>query len=204
MLAPPIKKFWATVFLVASLFVGLTAWAPRPERDERIQVPIEQSPSLGSVDAPITIIEFTDFQCPFCKMVQSELKKVKQHYPGKVRIVFKNFPLQIHQKARQAHLAALCADEQGKFWGYRDVLFDNQKTFGRDQFIRHAEALGLNRKPFEKCLDLETYASRIDEDIQQALAAGIGGVPAFLINGRLLLGAHSFASFRRVIDQELS
>lgn len=199
-----IKPLSVTAFFITWLLIGFTAQADRPGPEDRVQISIDQSPILGNPKASVTIVEFSDFECPFCKSVQPTLKEIQQHYPNQVRLVFKNFPLRIHHNARQAHLAALCAEDQGKFWEYSDLLFQHQRMLKRGDLLHYANELKLATKPFELCLDSNTYASKIDRDLEEAANIGVEGTPAFLVNGRPLLGAQPFSSFQQIIDEELS
>ncbi|MBI4368178.1 MAG: DsbA family protein [Candidatus Omnitrophica bacterium] len=159
--------------------------------------------AYGDPKAPITIVEYTDFECPFCGSVQPALQEVLRQYPGQVRLVFRNFPLPMHRHARQAHTAAMCANEQGKFWEYRNHLFQNQRALEREKLVGYAKKFGLSAEKFESCMDENRYQSTIDQDIEEGLAAGVQGTPAFLINGKLLTGAQPFLAFQRIIEKEL-
>ena len=157
----------------------------------------------GSKTAPVTIVEFTDFECPFCGAVQPALQQVLQQYPNQVRLVFKNYPLQFHRNAKRAHLAAMCAEEHGKFWEYRNHLFQNQRALQKSDLLRYAEGLGLNLDSFQRCLEEEKYLPRIQEDFKEGLQLGVHGTPAFFINGRLFSGAQPFPAFQEAIEDEL-
>jgi protein-disulfide isomerase len=128
---------------------------------------------------------------------------VLKEYDGRVRLVFKDMPLAFHDRARPAHEAARCAGEAGKFWPYHDRLFAEQPAFDRDELIRYAVELGLERAAFERCLDERRFAAAVEADVAQARALGINGTPTFLINGRSLVGAHPIETFRSVIDDAL-
>ncbi|MBI4358140.1 MAG: DsbA family protein [Candidatus Omnitrophica bacterium] len=169
----------------------------------RLPVSIENSPTAGSPRASVTLVEFTDFECPFCGFVQSTIQKIRAQYPDEVRLVFKNFPLPAHRNAHRAHLAALCAEEQGQFWEYRGRLFQNQRALRRDDLVRHASELKLDIESFTRCLDQEKYAPKIEADFKEGLDLGIQGTPAFFVNDRPLSGAQPFSAFKRLIDEEL-
>ena len=126
-----------------------------------------------------------------------------KEYDGRVRLVFKDMPLPSHDLARPAHEAARCAAEAGKFWPYHDKLFAEQPAFERDDLVRYAVDLGLERAPFERCLDEHRFAAAVDADMAQARALGITGTPTFLVNGRPLVGAHPVEAFRSMIDEAL-
>lgn len=195
----------STFFLACSL-LSLSACAGKAEPDLvlRLPVQIKSSPSIGNPKAPVTIVEFTDFECPFCGRVQPTLIRVRKTYPDQVRLVFKNFPLSFHRNARQAHLAAMCADDQGKFWEYRNLLFVNQRALKKDNLLQYAAGLGLSPETFSDCLNREAHAKRIEDDFKEAVNLGIQGTPAFLINGRMFTGAQPFSSFQEVIEEELA
>jgi protein-disulfide isomerase len=126
-----------------------------------------------------------------------------KEYEGRVRLVFKDMPLPSHDLARPAHEASRCAAEAGKFWPYHDRLFAEQPAFERDDLVRYAEELGLDRAGFVRCLDDHRFAAAVEADVAQARALGINGTPTFLINGRPLVGAHPIETFRSVIDEAL-
>ncbi|MBI3999249.1 MAG: DsbA family protein [Candidatus Omnitrophica bacterium] len=199
------KQFWMFLFflLLFSLNVCALGRASQPSEDLIFQVRLKGGPSLGNPHAAVTLVEFTDFECPFCALVQPTLNEILKRYPNDVRLVFKNFPLSMHRNAKRAHLAALCAEEQGKFWEYRNYLFQNQKHLASEDLIRYADELGLSQKSFEACLSQEKYASKIQDDLKEALAIGVQGTPAFLINGRLLSGAQPYSGFEKMIEEEL-
>jgi len=165
-------------------------------------------PSTGSAKAPITIVEFTDFQCPFCKRVQPTLKQVLQDYKGKVRLVTKNLPLPFHQNARPMARAALAAQEQGKYWEFRDRLFDNPGVAGgqtlEETLVGHARSLGLNLDKFRADMASPEIEQRITADQKEAEQIGASGTPTFLINGHKLVGAQPLEAFKQRIDAELS
>jgi protein-disulfide isomerase len=126
-----------------------------------------------------------------------------QEYDGRVRLVFKDMPLPFHELARPAHEAARCAADAGKFWPYHDRLFQEQPAFERNDLVKYAVDLGLDRDAFVKCLDERRYAAAVEADVSQGRALGVNGTPAFLINGRPLVGAHPIENFRDVIDDAL-
>ena len=162
-------------------------------------------PALGSASAPVTIVEFSDFQCPFCQRVAPTLKQVRDKYGDKVRIVWKDFPLtQIHPQAFKAGEAAHCAGEQGKFWEYHDRLFANQQMLQVDDLKQHAGAVGLDAAKFAACLDTGKYGERVRDGVAQGTRLGVNSTPTIYINGRLLSGAQPFEQFAAIIDEELA
>lgn len=156
----------------------------------------------GNFDAPITLVEYSDFECPFCERIYPTFKKLLSQYPDKVRLVYKHFPLSFHPNAQKASEASECAGEQGKFWEYHDTLFDNQQNgFSTANFKQWAEDLGLNSSKFDDCLDTGKYASKVQADEVDGQSRGVNGTPATFINGQLVSGAVPYESFKSIIDQ---
>jgi protein-disulfide isomerase len=160
-------------------------------------------PSVGPDSAPVTIVEFSDFQCPFCARLVPTIEQVKQKYGDKVRVVFRQFPLNFHQFAQKAAEASLCANEQGKFWQLHDAMFQNQQALGIDQLKAKAAELGMNADQFNQCLEQSKYADQIKADVDAGTKAGVSGTPAMFINGRFLSGAQPLNEVTKVIDDEL-
>lgn len=169
---------------------------------------------LGNPDAPVTIIEFSDFQCPFCRKFWREtLPQIKKDYllTGKAKLVYRDFPLtQLHPGATPAAEGAECAKEQGGFWEMHDAIFEEQEQQGQgtiqftaDDVKKWAAKIGLNTSKFNQCLDSGKYKQEVDKDIADGSAAGVTGTPAVFVNGRLIVGAQPFAAFKAVIDEEL-
>ncbi len=161
-------------------------------------------PSLGPEDAKVTIVEYSDFECPFCQRVQETIKQVIEEYKGQVRLVFKNYPLSFHKNAVIAAEAGECANEQGKFWEMHDKMFANRLSLEEKDLKKYAKDIGLNEAQFNQCLDSGKYKSAIDKDVVDGNKRGFSGVPAFFINGRLLSGAQPIEEFRKIIDEELA
>jgi protein-disulfide isomerase len=170
----------------------------------RLKVSDAGRPSRGPANAPVEIIEFSDFQCPFCLQAHPTVAKVLSAYGDRIRFVYRHFPLPNHPAARPAAEASACADEQGKFWQYHDRLFDNQTRLSDADLKGHAAALEMDAAKFNACVDSHKYANVVDEDVTAGEDAGVSGTPAFFINGRVLGGAQPFEAFKRVIDEELS
>jgi protein-disulfide isomerase len=164
----------------------------------------EHDPSRGPKDAPITIVEFSEYQCPFCARVNPTLKGLEQKYAGKIRIVYKDFPLQNHAQAPKAAEAAHCAGEQGKYWELHDRLFANQQQLQVPQLKQHAGAIGLNQAAFDQCLDSGKHAAIVKEDVDYGGRMGVASTPTLYINGRLVTGAQPPAIFESIIDEELA
>jgi len=171
----------------------------------RVQVSTEGAPVRGAADAPVTIVEFSDFECPFCKQTQPTLKQLLERYPGKVRLAYRDFPLDsIHPQARRAAEAARCAQDQGKFWEYHDVLFTQSPQLALEDLRRHAGQVGLDVTKFDGCLAAGVHKATVQRDLDEGNRLGITGTPAFFINGRTLSGAQPLEAFTRLIEQELA
>lgn len=171
-------------------------------KEPRVQVEAV-GPSKGAPDAKVTIVEFSDFQCPFCSKAEPAVDEVMQKYPGKVRVVFRHFPLSFHEKAGKAAEAAACAEEQGKFWEFHKVLFTNQGKLDVGDLKEHAKSLALDSTKFDACLDGSKMKAKVDSDTEAGKKVGVNGTPAFFINGVMLSGAQPFAEFEKIINQEL-
>lgn len=161
-------------------------------------------PARGPAGAKVTIVEFSDFECPFCSRAETSVSEVMERYAGKVRLVFRHFPLPMHPNAPKAAEASACADEQGKFWEMHKQLFANQQKLTSPDLKAHAKAIGLDEAKFGECLDQGKMKAKVDADQQAGAEAGVTGTPAFFINGKLLSGAQPFSAFQAIIDQELS
>ncbi len=173
---------------------------------ERFKVAVEGNPTIGPDTAPVTIIEFSDFQCPFCKRFHDgTLQALLKKYEGKIRFAYRDFPISaIHPFAQGAAEAAECAHAQNKFWEYHDLLFQNQDRLTRDDLIGYARQLNLDAKAFQDCYDTGQYAQEVQADLQVGQTLGITGTPTFFINGRLLVGAQPLSAFSTIIDAELA
>jgi protein-disulfide isomerase len=153
----------------------------------------------------VTLVEFSDFHCPFCKRARATLKQILKQYPGKVRHVFRDFPVDgLHPQARRAAEAARCARDQGKFWEYHDALFAGPPRATPDDLRRYAEQIALDVPAFERCVAAGTHRAAVQRDYEDGVRLGVAGTPAFFINGRLLSGAQPLEAFVRVIEAELA
>jgi len=161
-------------------------------------------PSKGPQDAKITIVEFSDFECPYCSRALPAVEQVLKAYPDQVRLVFRHFPLSFHPNAQKAGEASMCAHDQGKFWEMHDVLFQNQQALDVPSLKGYAKNLGLDTAAFDSCLDSGKHANTIRSDMAAGEAAGVNGTPAFFVNGVPLSGAVPFEQFKAVIDEELA
>lgn len=168
-----------------------------------IEVGTGGRPMLGPPTAPIMIIEFSDYECPFCKRAEPAMEQVLNTYKDKIKFVYRHYPLPFHQHARPASEAALCANAQGKYWEYHKKVFasaslteDTLKQIGKD--------VGLDAAKFDTCLKNHEMAKEIDKDLEDGQSVGVNGTPAFFINGRMLSGAQPFEKFKEIIDSELA
>ena len=188
---------------------GLTtppAPAARPEAAPAKPVFVEipkDAPAKGPADAKVTIVAFSDFQCPFCSRVNPTMKQIEETYAKDVRVVFRHLPLPFHKDAGPAAEASMAANAQGKFWEMHDKLFANQRELTRENFEKWAGEIGLDVKKFKADLDSGKYKARVDEDAKYAGTVGARGTPAFFINGKLVSGAQPFENFKKVIDEEI-
>jgi protein-disulfide isomerase len=194
----------------AILEKGQTRAAPPPQQAQqapagprKVEVP-EDSPATNAKAAKVTIVEWSDFECPFCGRVVPTLAKIKETYGKDVRVVFRNQPLPFHPSAKPAAEAAMAAHEQGKFWEMHDKLFANQKSLDRTTFEKYAEELRLDVGKFRAALDSGKFRSQIDADSAAGSAVGANGTPTFFINGRQLVGAQPFEAFKQAIDEEMA
>ncbi len=156
----------------------------------------------GPATAQVTIVEFSDYECPFCKRAEPALKQVLDTYGDKVRLAYRDYPLDFHANARPASLAAHCANAQGKFWEYHEKVMTSD-DLSRAALDKIADDTGLDRAAFDTCVEKDEFKAAIDADIAAGAAAGVQGTPAFFINGRMLDGAQPFEAFKAIIDEEL-
>lgn len=218
------KKYFSILNIV-SLLLGLAigyvigtsiSESPTPsepqaptEPTKPAKVSVDDDPSKGQADAPVTIIEFSDYQCSFCaRFVTQTLSQLEKNYidTGKVKFVFRDFPLSFHQHAQKAAEAAECADEQGKYWEYHDLLFEKQSEWsdaGSGKFKDYASQLGLDTQAFNQCLDSGEMAEEVQKDFQDGQSYGVQGTPAFFVDGELISGAQPFETFKAKIDAAL-
>jgi protein-disulfide isomerase len=167
-------------------------------------VPRGDEASLGPALAAVTLVAYSDFQCPFCKRAAPDLRKLVENYHDAVRLVWRHFPLPGHPDARAAAEAAACADEQDTFWDYHDQLFGNQGGLGSADLRRYAEDIGLDMSQFDACVESHRYESTVTDDLVSGNRLGISATPAVFINGRLMLGAVGYDAYQRVVDEELA
>lgn len=168
-----------------------------------IDVSVDDDPMLGNKNAKVTIIEFTDYQCPFCSRVRPTIKQIMDQYGNKVRYVLRDFPLNFHPQAKKAAEAATCAGDQDKYWDYSKILWANQRALDIPQLKKYAKQTGLDQTKFDECLDSNKYSAEVAKDMADGSKAGVTGTPSFFINGQMLTGARPYEQFKEIIDLEL-
>jgi len=179
---------------------------PKSQQPSRVQVSTGDGPVKGLISAPVTIIEFSDFQCSYCeKFFTQTLPLIEKNYisTGKVSLVYRDFPIGSHQYAQKAAEAAKCANEQGKFWEYHDMLFNNPNALDISSLMQYAKELTLNVTTFNECLNSGRMAPKVQKDLNDGLNYSISGTPTFFINGIELEGAQPYSVFEQLIDREL-
>jgi protein-disulfide isomerase len=176
-----------------------------PPAVARVEVSTTGAPAKGQPTAPVTIVKFEDFHCPYCKTVQAQFAEIQARYGERVRLVHRDFPIdELHPAARGAHEAARCAGEQGKFWEYHALLYQNAPRAAPEDLKGFAREAGLEPAAFQACLDERRYRAAVQQDIEEGKRAGVTGTPTFFVNGRLLSGALPVSRFVEVIEDELA
>lgn len=160
-------------------------------------------PSFGPKDAKVTIVEFSDFQCPYCSRAAEVAEKVREKYGDEVRFVFRQYPLPMHPQARDAAKASLAANEQGKFWEYHDKLFENQKSLDPESLQKYAKELGLDEDKFQKALDSEEHAEQVETDMKLGQEVNVSGTPTMFLNGERVPNPTDFKMVSEMIDKKL-
>jgi protein-disulfide isomerase len=173
---------------------------------KRISVEEGNNPSIGPADAPITIIEFSDYQCPFCQRWHDQVfQRLLDEYPTQVRIVYRDFPLEsIHPESLPAAMAADCAGDQNAYWQFHDRLFSYEVDLGREAYLKYASELKLDMTAFTACLDSNKYEAEVRADMKYGSSLGVYSTPTFYVNGLYLLGAQPYDTFKALIDKELA
>jgi len=197
--------------IALSGYLSNTDSSPQPKTGGRIQVSLDDDAILGDANAKVVVVEFSDFQCPFCRRFYTQtLSQLKEEYvsTGKIKFVYRDFPLSsIHPAAEKSAEASECAEEQGKFWEYHDKIFMEQDKLGQgtieygiEELKKWASEIGLDENKFNQCLDSGKYTSLIQEDTSASSALGVQSTPTFLINGQAVVGAQPFEVFKQTID----
>jgi len=175
----------------------------RPDPNRRYPVDTQGSPVRGNPQAKLAIVEFSDFQCPYCSRVTPTLQQIEREYGDDVRVVFKHLPLSMHQKAPAAHAAAEAAHRQGKFWEMHDLIFGDQRNMSPERYLEYAQRLDLDIERFKSDVESADVKRKIDSDVAEAARLNVNSTPGFFVNGRYLRGAQPFEAFKALIDEEL-
>ena len=206
------KKPWIIGGLVVIgvtlfVFIGSGGFNDSPSEKQTVSVAFAAEKVLGNESAPVTLVEYSDFQCPFCGRFfrETEAQIIQQYVDtGKVKFVYKHYPVDaIHPEATKAAVASECANEQGSFWEFHDILFSNQHLLGESSYKSWAQQLNLDSAQFNECYDSNKYRSITKSDFQEGRNAGVRGTPGFTVNGRLVSGAQPFSVFQRLIEEQL-
>lgn len=198
------------ITFLGGYFLGAVAGVPTSgATDEaakvaRTHVPVGLSPSMGARTAQVTIVEFADFECGYCSRSVTLSKQILTDFPGRVRWVFKQFPMNFHRRAKAGAQASMAAHAQGRFWQYHDMLFANRKDLSDDRLLELARTAGLDVKRFKQALDDGAYKQVVDADVALGRKLGVTGTPTFYINGRKYVGSMAYRRITRVIKQELA
>lgn len=173
---------------------------------KRYDIPVDDDPMLGPSDAPVTLVMYSDYECPYCRKWYEEVfKPLRDDYQGKIRFVYKDFPLYgLHANAAPAAEAANCAGDQGKYWEFQDKLFSMEQKLGTDGFTKYASDLSLDQTKFSACLTSRKYEKEVQADYDFATNLGVQSTPTFFINGLAVVGAQPLNVFTNIIDQELA
>ncbi len=201
-----VKNPWKLLFFVVLvLFSGYFIYNSLTKTPEtpRSQVSADDDPFKGGANAKVVIVEFSDYQCPYCARAESTVEQILDAYGNKVKFVYRDFPLPGHQFAQKAAEATECADEQGKFWEYHDLVFENQQSLSADSLKNYARTLNLDGSKFDSCLDSGKYTQEVKKDLSDGAKYGVEGTPTFFINGIKIPGAVPFEQFKQIIDNEL-
>jgi len=190
--------------IIGILLIGSLIYVtiPKENSGDVKDVSVGVNPPVGNPAAKIKLIEFGDFQCPACKASHPIINRILQDYQKEVVLYYRNFPLSMHENSFIAAEAAECANEQGKFWEYHDILFENQNKLDKDNLKKHAVVIGLDESKFNECLDLERYKIDILNDISDAKKLNLKGTPTFFINGKEVFGGNE-QELRKLIEEEL-
>lgn len=205
----PVLVLSVLAFL-SGLGLGFIIWGGEPAPaspaspiEARVPVSVDDDPAMGPADAPVTMIEFSDFACPYCrKFHQETFPALWQAYPDQIRFVYRDYPI-LSAESDAAAEAAQCAAEQGAFWPYHDSLFSAQFGLGQDAYLAYAQILELDTVSFSACVRERRYQAEVQADARDAAGWGVNGTPTFFINGVRLVGAQPYAQFAMVIDEEL-
>ena len=191
---------------VAKLVSESAVGRPRAEQqilDEPIKIPTVGAPSTGPDMARIVLVEFSDFECPYCSVAAREIKQILAAYPKDIRLIYKQFPLSMHPHAKMAATASLAAQEQGKFWELHDLMFANFRQLSRENLVKWAHQAGMDETKFQAGLESAHHKTVVEKDLQDGEQAGVNGTPALFVNGKHYNGPITLAALKPILDQEL-
>jgi protein-disulfide isomerase len=181
----------------------LLGWAAAAAADDPPRFTADPAMTRGPAGAPVTIFEWSDYQCPFCREAQQVMGRLQAEFPDQIKITFKDFPLRSHPLAVPAAMAARCAGAQGRYWEYHDLLFLAQPDFSREDLVGYARRLGLDRESFAQCFDTARFQDAVLADQREGREAGVRATPTFFINGRKIEGALPIETFREAVQHAL-
>jgi len=187
---------------VASSAVGHPR-QPQKVLEDPVKLNTGGAPALGPANAKLVLVEFSDFECPYCAKAAAEIRQIASAYPKDVRLVYKQFPLSMHPHAEMAAAASLAAQEQGKFWEMHDLLFANYRQLSRERVVGFAQQLGLDLDKFKAAMDSPKYKAEVQKDLKEGTFAGVNGTPSLFVNGQHYNGQISLAVMKPLLDQEL-
>ena len=175
----------------------------RPDPNRRYSINTQGAPARGNPEAKLAIVEFADYECPYCSRAEPTLARIRETYGDRVRVVFKHMPLPGHARAPAAHAAAEAAHRQGRFWEMHDRIFAEQRALTPEKYLEYAREIGLDLERFQRDLANPELSKRVAADSAEATTLGVTGTPSFFVNGRFLAGAQPFEAFQALIDEEL-
>jgi protein-disulfide isomerase len=181
-------------------------WGHLPQAkllDDPVAIPIARAPAIGPADAKITIVEFSDFQCPYCILAVPQIRAILKAYPTQARLIFKQFPLEIHSRAFLAAACALAANNQGKFWQMHDAMFQHHDELSRETFVKFAQDMGMDVERFQKDLDSEAVKKAVEKDVDDGERAGVQGTPTIFINGQRYNGPIELSYLKPIFEEAL-
>ncbi len=191
---------------VAKLVAASPLGKPRPQPkllEDPVQIPVAGSPAEGPETARVVLVEFSDFECPYCAKATGEIRNIMAAYPRDVRLIYKQFPLSMHPHAELAAQASLAAQEQGKFWPMHDQMFSHYRELSREHILAWAQALGMDMAKFNAALENPKYKAEVEKDMQDGDFVGVNGTPALFINGRHFNGPIALAVLKPILDEEI-
>jgi protein-disulfide isomerase len=178
-------------------------WGPAKTLDDPVKIPVSGAPVTGPADAPLTIVEFSDFQCPYCAAAVPQIRAILKAYPAQIKLVFKQFPLEEHPQADLAATAAVAAQKQGKFWPMHDVLFEHPNDLSRKSILGYAKEIGLNVDKLENDMDTTEIRETVERDVEDGNDANVMGTPTIFIQGRRYNGAITFEALKPILDEQI-